>query len=203
MDQIGRPPEADISSQSTVRRGRTWPWAAGLAVIALAGAGWYGPSGHEAGQSAQAALPPAPVTVSSPLARDVDTRIGFLGQSSAVYEVELRAQVGGTLAEIHFEDGQVVKKGDLLFVIDPTPYEIRLAQATAQLAAAQSRLTLGNSQLYRAQTLKRTDFGTAETVDQRTADVEAAQAAIDDAKAQIRDARFDIDHSRIVAPFTG
>src|SRR5262249_52064170 len=67
----------------------------------------------------------------------------------------------------------------------------------------QSRLTLANSQLYRAQTLKRTDFGTAETVDQRTADVEAAQSAIDDAKAQIRDAQFDIDHSRIVAPFTG
>ncbi|HMG50643.1 MAG TPA: efflux RND transporter periplasmic adaptor subunit [Inquilinus sp.] len=172
-------------------------------MAAIAAAVWYGLPGREAGNTAQAAVPPAPVTVSKPLQRDVDTQIGMLGQFSAVDRVELRAQVGGTLAEILFEDGQIVRKGDLLFVIDPTPYEIRLAQATAQLTAAQSRLALANSQLYRAQALKRTDFGTAENVDQRTADMQAAQAAIDDAKAQIRDAQFDIDHSRIVAPFSG
>ena len=72
-----------------------------------------------------------------------------------------------------------------------------------QLAAAQSQLALANVQLSRAQTLKRTDYGTAESVDQRTSDQQSAQAAIDAAKAQIRDAQFDVDHSRIVAPFTG
>jgi RND family efflux transporter MFP subunit len=203
MNQITERPDADETEQSPVVKRRAWPWLAGVALLALAAAGWYGLPGHEAAQTAQAAVPPAPVTVSRPLQRDVDTQIGMLGQFSAVDQVELRAQVGGTLAEIHFADGQIVKKGDLLFVIDPTPYEIKLAQATAQLGAAQSRLALANSQLYRAQALKRTDFGTAENVDQRTADMEAAQAAIDDAKAQIRDAQFDIDHSRIVAPFSG
>ena len=97
--------------------------------------------------------------MSRPLLRDVDTRIGLLGQFSAVDRVELRAQVGGTLTEIHFKDGQIVRQGDLLFVIDPRPYEIRLAQATAQLRTASARLALANSQLLRAQTLKRSEFG--------------------------------------------
>lgn len=202
MNDLSRLPEVEERPSSVVARPRRWPWVV-AAGVGLAGVAWFGFSQREGGPVAQAAVPPAPVTVSRPLKRDVDTQIGFLGQFSAVDRVELRAQVGGTLAEIHFEDGQIVRKGDLLFVIDSSPYEIRLAQATAQLAAAQSRLTLANSQLYRAQALKRTDFGTAENVDQRTADVGAAQAAIDDAKAQIRDAQFDIEHCRIVAPFSG
>lgn len=203
MNDMSRWPDAEeLAPQAATARSR-WPWAAGVGVVALAGAVWVGLMERDTETAAQAAVPPAPVTVSRPLARDVDTQVGFLGQFSAVDRVELRAQVGGTLAEIHFADGQIVEKGDLLFTIDPTPYEIRLAQATAQLEAAQSRLTLANSQLYRARTLKRTDFGTAQNVDERTAEVGAAQAAIDDADAQIRDARFDLAHCRIVAPFTG
>lgn len=203
MDLIDEWPESGVRKPSATASRSAWPWVAGLGAVALIGAVSFGLWQRETGSTAPAAMPPAPVTVSRPLARDVDTRIGFLGQFSAVDRVELRAQVGGTLAEIHFADGQIVEKGDLLFTIDPTPYEIRLAQATAQLEAAQSRLTLANSQLLRARTLKRTDFGTAQNVDERTAEVGAAQAAIDDANAQIRDARFDLAHCRIVAPFTG
>lgn len=170
------------------------------------GAFWispYNPLHHPAPSAAQAAIPPAPVTVSTPLTHKVAAEIGFLGQFSAVDRVALRAQVGGTLTGIHFQDGQTVKKGDLLFEIDPTPYQIKLAQATAALASAQSRLILARQELYRAQSLKRTDFGTAETVDQRQADVGTDEAAVDDAKAQIRDAAFDLQHCRITAPFTG
>jgi RND family efflux transporter MFP subunit len=122
------------------------------------------------------------------LQRDVDTRRGFLGQFSAIDRVELRAQVGGTLTEIHFQDGQIVHKGDLLFVIDPRPYEIRLAQASAQLQTVTARVALANSQLARAQSLRHNDFGTQETVDQRINERDAAEAAIEDAKARIRDA---------------
>jgi len=143
------------------------------------------------------------VTVSKPLVRELDSRLGFLGQFSAVDQVELRAQVGGTLTGIHFKDGDIVHQGDLLFTIDPRPYEIRLAQATAQLETASARLALAKPELWRAQELKRTDFGTMQAVDQRTADLQTAQASIDDAKAQIRDAQFDLDHCHITAPFTG
>ena len=183
--------------------GAAWPWVVGAAVTALAAVFWVGFSDRGGGQTSSAEMPPPQVTVSKPLARDVDTRIGLLGQFSAIDRVELRAQVGGTLTEIHFKDGQIVHQGDVLFLIDPRPYEIKLAKATAQLQTASARFALASVQLVRAQTLLRTTFGTAETVDQRTSEQSSAQAAIDDAKAQIRDAQLDIEYCRITAPFTG
>src|SRR3984893_8327782 len=109
----------------------------------------------------------------------------------------------GTLTQIGFKDGDVVHNGDLLFTIDPRQYEIRLAQANAQLETATAHLALADQQLARAEQLVRTSAGTVQNVDQHTADQHAAQAAVDDAKAQIRDAQFDLDHCRITAPFTG
>jgi RND family efflux transporter MFP subunit len=181
---------------------RTWLVGAAAAALALLltylGYSYYG-KGRVT--PPQAAVPS--VTVSRPLQRDIDTRLGFLGQFSAIDRVELRAQVGGTLTEIHFEDGQIVHKGDLLFVIDPRPYEIKLAQATAELQTAIARVALANSQLVRAQSLRRSDFGTQETVDQRINEQDAAKAAVEDAKARIRDAQLDLEYSRVTAPFTG
>src|SRR5262249_39440522 len=179
-------------------------WAAVGVAIALVGTAWlfflYRPS-----DAAASATPPTlpEVIVSRPLRREVDSRLGFLGQFSAVEHVELRAQVGGTLTGIRFKDGDIVDKGDLLFTIDARPYEIRLAQAKALLETATARLVLAERQLYRAQVLKRNDDASAQTVDQRTAEQQSSQAAVDDAKAQIRDAQFDLEHCRIIAPFTG
>jgi RND family efflux transporter MFP subunit len=135
--------------------------------------------------------------------QELDTRLGFLGQFSAVDTVELRAQVAGTLTGIYFKDGAIVRKGDLLFTIDPVPYEIRLAQAKAQLETAKARLVLADQELHRARELERNDAGTAQNVEQRTSERQAALAAMDDGRAQIRDARFDLGHCRITAPFTG
>jgi len=195
---------ADERERPGARPSRGKLWAAGAAVIAAVAIAWVAYSYPV--NSPDAPPPRAPlaqVTVSKPLVRELDSRLGFLGQFSAVEQVELRAQVGGTLTGIHFKDGDIVHQGDLLFTIDPRPYEIRLAQATAQLEGASARLELAKPELWRAQELKRTDFGTMQAVDQRTADLQAAQASVDDAKAQIRDAQFDLDHCRITAPFTG
>jgi multidrug efflux system membrane fusion protein len=146
---------------------------------------------------------PPVVAVSVPLQRDVGTRLQFLGQFSAVDQVELRAQVGGTLTQIGFKDGDIVHKGDLLFEIDPTPYQIKLSEATAQLESARARLDLANRESMRATTLARTAAGTVQTADQRATDQRAAQAAVDKAEALVRDARFDLNHTGITAPFTG
>lgn len=143
------------------------------------------------------------VTVSRPLQKEVHGRIQLLGQFSAVDDVELRAQVGGTLTYIGFKDGDVVKKGALLFIIDPTPYQIKFDQGTAQVASAKARLDLATRELARAQTLVRTDAGTVENVEQRSAEQRSAQAAVDAAEAQVRDAKFDLDHTHIYAPFNG
>jgi multidrug efflux system membrane fusion protein len=120
-----------------------------------------------------------------------------------VETVALRAQVGGILTEIAFQDGQIVHKGDLLFVIDPRPFQIKRDQAEAQLQTAQARAALSQTELWRAQQLKQSSFGTAETVDQRATEQRSAEAAIETAQASIRDAQLDLEFSRITAPFTG
>jgi RND family efflux transporter MFP subunit len=177
---------------------------AGLGALAVGVIGggllW---SEHSA-PAAQAMPPPPPlVTVSPPLQRIVQTTARFLGQFSAVDTVELRAQVGGTLTGVDFKDGQIVHKGEPLFVIDPRPFQIRLDQAIAQLNTAEAKETLSQVELWRAQQLKQTSFGTAETVDQRAADLRTNEAAIETAKATIRDASLDLEFSRVTAPFTG
>src|SRR5215831_5726444 len=198
---LGSPgsPIPDGSSQPGVR---VW---IGLAVaMGVLGAAVVAGPGLLASSADQAALPPPPpVAVSPPLQRDVEATLQFLGQLSAVENVELRAQVGGTLTEIHFKDGDIVHKGDLLFVIDPVSYEIKLSQAMAQLESANARLELAPIELQRAEALKRTNAGSAQNVDQRAMEQRTAQAAVDGAKAQVRDAQFDLDHCRITAPFTG
>ncbi|MBV9461656.1 MAG: efflux RND transporter periplasmic adaptor subunit [Bradyrhizobium sp.] len=208
MDQITDPTKLERESQSepTVqpRNRRTWRTAAiGVVVLLAVFGAWFVLGPHKANQAAAVPTPALPVTVSQPLQRAVDSRAGFLGQFSAIDRVELRAQVGGTLTEIHFKDGDIVHKGDLLFAIDPRPYEIKLEQAKAALDTANARVALANNQLNRSQSLKRSDFATQETVDQRTNDQDAAVAAVEDAKSRVRDAELDLEYSRVRAPFTG
>jgi RND family efflux transporter MFP subunit len=179
-------------------------WAGSLIALGIvAGGVIIGPQVFSpSAPPAPAALPPS-VIVSAPVQRDVDGRLEFLGQFSAVQRVELRPQVGGTLTEIGFRDGDIVHKGDLLFQIDPTPYQIKLSQAAAQVESARSRLDLANRESLRASTLARTGAGSVETADQRSAEQQAARAALDAAQAAVRDALFDVEHTRITAPFTG
>ena len=172
--------------------------ALAAAVVVIAASHVLAPSVDQA----VAAAPPS-VGVSVPLQREVEGRLDFLGQFSAVQQVDLRAQVGGTLIKIGFKDGEIVHKGDLLFLIDPTPYQIKFSEATAQLESARARLGLANRELTRAESLKKTGAGTVENADQKIAEQRTAQAAVDDALAAVRDARFDLDHTRITAPFTG
>ncbi len=194
--------DAGESRHPGVAHIKGWPWVVAGIGLVLAALAWVGFS-YRQGDRTAAPMPPAQVTASKPLLHDVDTRIGLLGQFSAINRVELRAQVGGTLTEIHFQDGQIVHQGDLLFVIDPRPYEVKLARANALLQTASARFALATSELGRAQSLQRSSFATPETVEQRTAEQNSAQAAIDDAKAQIRDAQLDLEYTRITAPFTG
>jgi membrane fusion protein, multidrug efflux system len=185
-------------------RRRTWrTWTIGAVTVLVAVVAYLGLVPDKGNRAAAVPTPVPQVTVSQPMQRQVDTRAGFLGQFSAIDRVELRAQVGGTLTEIHFKDGQIVHKGDLLFVIDPRPYEIKLEQAKAALQTAAARVELANVQLTRAQSLRRNEFATQETVDQRTSDQDSSKAAVEDARARIRDAELDLEYCRVRAPFSG
>ncbi len=154
--------------------------------------------------SVAAAPPPAPeVTVSAPLKQKIASWTSFTGQFSAVDRVELRAQVSGYLTEIHFTDGQIVKKGDLLFRIDPRPYEIALQQARAGLQTAQAALELANQQLARTTELKQSSYASIETFDQRVQQQRGALAALEQAKAGVSSAQLNLDFTRITAPQGG
>lgn len=195
--------QVDVDARDIPARSRPVRWIgkgmAGVVVVAVAAAAY-----HLHGTAAMpVVVPPPSVTISAPLQRDIEGRLGFLGQFSAVNRVELRAQVGGTLTQIHFKDGDIVQKGDLLFEIDSEPYQIKLSEATAELESAHARLTLATRELARAQELQRSEAGTAENVDQKVAEQHAAQAAVDHGNALVRDAQFDLDRCKITAPFTG
>ena len=142
-DDINRSETGSVTRQRASGPGvKTWV-ASAVVLIILATVGVLALYSREPSTTTSVATPAAPVvSISTPLQRDIAPRLGFLGQFSAVQRVELRAQVGGTLTEIHFKDGDIVHKGDLLFVIDPTPYEIKLSQAAAQLETANARLEL-------------------------------------------------------------
>jgi len=149
--------------------------------------------------------PPAPpaVTVSQPVQRELVEWDEYTGQFAAKEYVEIRARVSGYLTEIHFEDGQLIKEGDLLFVIDPRPYEATLAAARAQLAQGNAQVELATRQLERTAELRKKDFEPASTYDQRLSDLKVATAAVESAKAAIRSAELNVGFTRITAPLTG
>lgn len=143
------------------------------------------------------------VTVAHPLRKRIATSTVFTGQFSAVDRVEVRAQVSGYLTKILFTDGQLVKKGDPLFVIDPRPYDIALATAKAQEANAEAALKLSGQQLVRTENLAASSYASRETLDQRTEQQQASTAALDGAKAAVRRAELDVGWTRIAAPMAG
>ncbi|TWT05949.1 efflux RND transporter periplasmic adaptor subunit [Reyranella sp. CPCC 100927] len=152
---------------------------------------------------AQAPQTPPAVTVAVPLQREVVEYDEFTGQFAAVEQVELRSRVSGYLQSHHFEEGQIVKKGDLLFVIDPRPFEATLASTRAQLAQAEARVDLATRQLARAAELRGRDFVAASTYDERQQEQRVATAAVEIAKAAVRTAELDLEFSRILAPVSG
>jgi RND family efflux transporter MFP subunit len=150
-------------------------------------------------------VPPSPpaVTVSPPLKKQITEYHEFTGQFAPVEYVEVRARVNGYLTEIHFTDGQLVNKGDLLFSIDSRPYDIALASARANLALAAASVELANRQLSRAGELRQKDFVAQSTYDERLQQMRAAEATVDAAKAAVRDAELNLEFTRVVAPVTG
>lgn len=143
------------------------------------------------------------VTVSQPLRRRMASWKDFLGQFSAVHRVEVKAQIGGYVTEIRFEDGQFVEKGDVLLVIDPRPYEIRLRQAKAQHQSALAQIELAKKQLARSSALRERDYISKETHDQRMQEMQAGEAAVEQAAASIQSAELNLEWTRIRAPISG
>ena len=154
-------------------------------------------------QAAQTAPPPPTVTVSKPFIKDMQEWSDFTGQFEARESVEVRARVSGYLESINFVDGQLVKKGDLLLVIEPRPFELALETAKAQQAQAEAQLQLAQAQLDRTAQLRKNDYATKETYDERVSQVAIAAASRDAAVAAVNQAQLNLDYTRVTAPVSG
>ncbi|WP_312733912.1 efflux RND transporter periplasmic adaptor subunit [Brevundimonas sp.] len=144
-----------------------------------------------------------PVTVATPLQQKVVDWDEFTGRFEAVESVDVRARVGGYIQAVHFRDGQMVQKGQLLFTLDPRPAQAALAQAQAQVAQMQSQLTLARANLARSETLLASQAVSKAEYDANKAAVDAAQANLAAANAAVRTARLNLDYTRVTAPTSG
>ena len=125
---------------------------------------------------AEAGAPAPRVTVARPIAKTIDVWDEYTGRFEALKQVEVRARVSGTLDKINFTDGQLVKEGDLLFVIDPRPYQIAVESAKADVTKAQAQVELAATDASRAQQLAESRTITLREVDQRKANLDVAKA---------------------------
>jgi membrane fusion protein, multidrug efflux system len=156
------------------------------------------------GDSHQAAAPPPPaVTVAKPVQRTVIDQDEYVGRFVAVDSVEVRARVSGYLDRIHFEDGQLVKQGDLLFTIDKRPFQASLDQANANLAQAKANLAFTQADLARGQQLVRDKTITEQTFDQRTQAKRVAEASVQAQDAAVHQAMLDLEFTELKAPVAG
>jgi multidrug efflux system membrane fusion protein len=157
---------------------------------------------EEAG--AAAAAPPAtPVTIAVVKSRDVTTWQEFSGRLEAVDRVEIRPRVGGAIQSVNFREGALVKAGDLLFTIDPAPYEATVAQAAGQVASAEAKVALANTELERGRRLARNRTISQSDLDQRQNAVAEAEAALKTAQAVLRSAVLELDYTKVRAPVSG
>lgn len=152
---------------------------------------------------AAAAPPPPEVDVAEVVIRPVTLWESFTGRVEAAETVDLRPRVSGYIQEVAFEEGELVEAGDLLFQIDPRPYEARAQAARADLAQARSGLELARSEARRASTLLESRAISREEHDQRQAALMNARARVDAAEAALDSAELDLQYTRVTAPVSG
>lgn len=154
-------------------------------------------------QRAQPAPPPPTVTVATPVQRNVVDYDEYVGRFVAVDRVEVRARVSGYLDGVHFNDGQIVKQGDLLFTIDKRPFQNALDQARANLALARSNLTYAEADHARGKQLVRDKTIAEQVFEQRAQARRNAEASVAANEAAVRQAELDLQFTELRAPVTG
>jgi RND family efflux transporter MFP subunit len=154
-------------------------------------------------QPAIAAPPPPTVTISTPLVRSITEWDDYVGRFEASKSVEVRPRVSGAVTAVHFTDGAIVAKGQLLFTIDPRPFTAALAEARAGLATAQSDVALARANLERANRLVADEAVSKSDVDQLNARMRAANAALAAAQARVRARALDVEFTQVRAPIGG
>jgi len=150
-----------------------------------------------------AAAPLPSVLVATAQQRAIGEQTEFVGRVQALEKVELRARVSGFLREKKFDAGAKVTKGDVLYLIEPEPFEAALAQRRAQLVSAEATQENAIAALKRYKDLEAKQVASTAQLDERIAEEKRATASIAEAKAAIQDAEIKLSYTRIIAPISG
>ena len=177
----------------------------GAAALAVLGGGWFVVH-HMASADATpvaAAVQAAPVNTVTLEPQKAQIWSEFSGRLDPVDYAEVRPQVSGRITEIRFKDGQTVKAGDVLFVIDPRPYQAAAAKAAADLRSAQTNAALAKANLARAESLRKAGAIALQSYDQAANASAVANAAIGAAQATLTQAQLDVGYAYVKAPISG
>ncbi len=179
------------------------PVIVALAVIAWIGWHFLGQANVAAPHDIAAAPAPVPVGVQTVTSQTLRLWNDFSGRLRAMDSAEIRPEVSGRITEVRFQDGQSVKAGDILMVIDPRIYEAAVARAQARIAAAKATLQLTNSNETRDAALLKTRAISQREFDQTDSANNAANAELLTAEADLKTAQVDVDHAYVKAPISG
>jgi len=152
---------------------------------------------------AASAPPPPPVTVARPLQKTITEWDEYTGRFAAVEHVEIRARVSGFIDAVHFNEGQLVKQGDILFVIDQRPYKLAVEQAQADLERAKAKLQIASLDVQRAAPLVRNQTVTEREFDSRRATERDAAGQVSAAEAALKQAELNLEWTEVRAPISG
>ena len=190
-----------MNRNSVITPRRLWGTTVGLTALAAAASILFG---LESRASAPPAAPPAtPVSVATVAESEITAWDEFSGRLEAVEKVEVRSRVAGAVQAVHFREGALVAKGDLLITIDPAPYAAETEQAEAQVAAAQARVSQAQSEHARAKRLWEEQAIAQREYEQRVNAQREADANLRAAQAQLQGARLNLSYTQVRAPVAG
>jgi RND family efflux transporter MFP subunit len=160
-------------------------------------------AGCKQNQTETPAAEPPKVAVSTPIPEQISKFEVFTGRTQAFNYADIRARVSGYLKEVHFNEGDDVEEGKLLFLIDPRPYDAALNQAKANLTLQQAQLAYNEQDYNRNVDLRKSKSVSQDDLEKSRAAFETAKASVDAAKAAVKTAQLNVDFTKVVAPFNG
>ena len=183
-------------------RKRRINWMVGATILVSVLSGFY-LTGCESSRGDTAPAPAMIVPVATPLYQPVTEWEEYSGRFRAIKRVEVRARVGGYVDQVLFRDGELVKKGDVLFRIDPRPFQIVLNQAEARLEQAKAEKQQAENAFGRVKSLKESKAISREEYDQREQALNIAMAREEAAKADVAQAKLNLEFTEVRAPISG